>query len=230
MSLQRIHLWKLLKIFYASDRQQKALLREDIRNEKTRKTRENDDGGDFHGPFWADAKRYVAGLSEHNAQVPVDLHALTKVRIESNSRRQRLYLQLTDGFLRWWEEKRRWRNEPFDLVGKNVKGRLIIPQLNGSIKAESMLAVKIGGHSTRLVYPYFSEEPILSEEAARLGLWVLGEATAKYQREEFRILDVLRSASFGIADLPLKGDEREIFMKKYATILEEWEELRKEEE
>jgi hypothetical protein len=230
MSLRRVHLWKLLRIFYSSDSQRKALLREDIRNEKTRGNSDNENGGDFHGPFWADAKRYVVGLTEHNAQMPVDLWALTKARIESNKRRQRLYLQLTDGFLRWWEEKRRWRNEPFELISRNVKGRLPVPQLNGSIKVENLVAVKIGGHSNRLVYPYFSEEPALSEEGARIGLWVLSEAIADYPREEFQILDVLRSTSFGIADLPLKGDERELLMQKYAAVLEERENLRREDE
>jgi hypothetical protein len=97
-----------------------------------------------------------------------------------------------------------------------------------TIKIENLICVKLGSGSRRLIYPYFSEEPALSDESARVGLFLLGQALPEYSIEELRILDVLRSASFSTRDYPLRGDEREIFRSRYLTLKAEWDILRSE--
>ena len=95
MSIKRIHLRKALRLLYLPDSGRRALLRADIRNDlKKAQETEDDSGGDFHGPFWADAKRHVQG--------EINLFEKVKARIEANNRRERLYPRLAKGFLDWW--------------------------------------------------------------------------------------------------------------------------------
>ncbi len=87
MSFELIGLGKLLNAMYASNSQRITLLRGDIRSEiKKAEGFGNSTGGDFYGPFWADAKRHVAG--------ELDLRLTTIARIESNKGRERLYTML----------------------------------------------------------------------------------------------------------------------------------------
>ena len=74
MSIEKAHLRKLLRIFYAEPRERRRLLLEDIRTDISKETDARSDGGDFHGPFWADAKAHVAGTS--------NLREQAKIRIE----------------------------------------------------------------------------------------------------------------------------------------------------
>jgi hypothetical protein len=110
LSLEKVPLRKLLEIFYASPGRRTHLLRTDIRNQIRREERSDEDeedggGGNFQLPFWADAKSYVRGVS--------DLRILSEQRISKNKGRTRLYRLMTEGFLKWWNEKRRWRNEAY---------------------------------------------------------------------------------------------------------------------
>jgi len=82
--------------------------------------------------------------------------------------------------------------------------------------------------SSSLTVPYFSEVPVLDEQAARLGLWLLGQAIPGVPHEEIRILDVIRGEPFSIDRYPLAGNEEDDFRGRYATLLEEWETLRGE--
>ena len=220
MSLKVVHLRKLLALFYSSNNRRVSLLRQDIRLEFQRDRGEKDEeGGDFHIPFWADVKDHVADL--------IDLREASVSRISKNRQRARLYPQLTDGFLSWWNERRRWRNEPFKLLPQSVKARAPVAP-DRTVKVENVLAFRIGNQDNRLVYPYFSEEPILTDEGARLGLWLLGEALGEFKIDDMRILDVLRSKSFGTIDGPLRGNERDLFLEKYDQLLEERKRLRTE--
>jgi hypothetical protein len=220
MSLQKIHLRKLLQIFYASNAKRTSLLRDDIRSEIRKTAGLDAGGGDFHVPFWSDAKNHASGQA--------DLILLTKTRIAANEGRSRLYPLLQDAFLTWWNEKRRWRNEDFVVMPEPVKARLQIAELDSVVKVENLLAVRIGERTDRLVYPYFCEAPPLSEEAARLGLWALHEALKAYSIDDFRILDILRSRSFSTSDVPMQGNERALFAAKYKAALADWERLKKE--
>jgi hypothetical protein len=220
MSLESVHLRKLLQMFFLPANKLTTSLRADIRLEIKKAQGEAGDGGDFHGPFWTDAKRHVSGDS--------DLLSQMTIRIRSNKRRERLYPALVRGFLSWWEERRRWRNEPFKLITQSVKARFRIQELDAIVKIENVLAFEIDDESKRIIYPYFSEEPELTEDGARIGLWLLCEALPTYNPQEFRILDILRSKSFGLIDVPFQGDERDVFVQKYRTILTQWKNLRDE--
>ncbi|MBO6678899.1 hypothetical protein [Parvibaculum sp.] len=220
MSLEKIHLRKLLQIFYAPNNKRISILRADIRQEISKGTGLSGDGGDFHTAFWSGAKRHALGAA--------DLRALTEVYIERSPQRKRLYPLLRDGFLLWWDEKRRWRNEPFEAILPSPHGRLTFEEPAATVKVENLLSLEGGDHSNRLIYPYFSEEPRLSAEAARLGLWLMSEALPHRAIEEMRVLDVIRGASFGIADVPFQGDEQNLFLRRYGQILNEWHALWKE--
>jgi hypothetical protein len=218
MAIDRIHLRKLLCLFGADAALRTRILRADIRSVLAKEEgKEAKGGGDFHTPFWADAKEHVFGRS--------DLAVSTEARVANNSTRRRLYPLLKKAFLKWWNERRRWRNEAFDPLPKPILARHPFAG-SGTVKIEGLLGVGIGRGSGRYVYPYFAEEPPLSEEHARLGLWLMSEALPQYRLEDFRILDVLRSKSFSLGDLPLQGDERFAFARKYTEITETWSSLR----
>lgn len=220
MSLEKIHLRTLLRIFYANERLRRRLLLTDIRTELSKEAKEGGDGGDFHGPFWADARKHVLGIG--------DLHELTRVRIERNRRRQNLYPRLRDGFLGWWNEKRRWRNEPFAELNEKLSAKYMFEKLDAVVKVENLLGLIGGDGSKRLIYPYFSDEPILPTEGARLGLWLMTKTFPHHQPEDLRILDVLRGSSFGIGDLPLQGNEQAIFATRYEAALVQWNSLKED--
>ncbi|WP_024574895.1 MULTISPECIES: hypothetical protein [unclassified Afipia] len=220
MSIEKIHLRKLLRLFYAKPNIQRRILLEDVRTEEKKDLEEQDSGGDFHGPFWADAKNHVAGT--------LDLREQTKIRVASNKTRQRLYPLLTNGFLSVWEGKIRWRNEKFEFNPKTAKGQFSLDELGAIVKVENILAVKIWDGTGRAIYPYFAENPVLPIEGARLGFWAMQEALMEFGIDDFRILDVLRGAYFRPVDIPLQGNERVLFIQKYRAILTEWKKIRDE--
>lgn len=222
MSIKKIHLWKVLKLLYAPESLKIKDLRSDIRNDIKKETGNNADGGDFYLPFWADARSHALRKS--------DLREQTVIRISNNTGRERLYLELTEGFLSWWTEKSRWRNEPFEPIPESVKGHFDISKIGVTIKVENLLALHISGETHRIIYPYFSEDPRLSEEGSRIGIWLIKEALSfyKYKTEDMYILDILRGISFSIADHPLHGDEEDLFTEKYARIIDQWNHLRLE--
>lgn len=219
MSIQRIHLQKLLRLFYADTQLQRRILREDIGRERRKiQTDSKKKGGDFHVAFWADAKAHVAGS--------LNLREKSKARIEKNPQnRGRLYPLLTNGFLSVWDEKVRWRNERFEFHPKTFRGLLPFEKLDAIVKIENVLAVKIWDGSDRAVYPYFSEKPALPLEGVRLGLWAMKESLPEFRPEDLRILDVLRGSYFRPSDAPLVGDEEEVFTKKFLLLLNEWKKL-----
>jgi hypothetical protein len=218
MSFELIGLGKLLRAMYADRSDRTRLLREDIRNTLRRERGDpQGDGGDFYVPFWADAKRHVRGLS--------DLRESTEQRIESNRGRRRLYELLEAGFLSWWEERRRLRNEPFTIGAEVVRARFNCEGL-GVVKVENTLSITVGDDGHRIVYPYFPERPVLSEEAARLGLWIMSQALVPQDVEGMRMLDVIRGRTFSVLDTPLTGDEERIFRERYERLLQDWQRLR----
>lgn len=218
-----IGLGKLLRTLYAEKSARRGLLREDIRQEIRKAnpvSTARKKGGDFYVGFWADARNHVAGK--------IDLRLATEDRIEAHKRnRERLFPKLRDGFLLWWEEKRRLRNVPFTVIPDNVRARFEVEGL-GTIKVENTLAFTVGDDGHRIVYPYLCENPALSEEAARVGLWIMQQCIEGYAPQDVRLLDVLRGRSFSILETPLLGDEEALFHFKYEALLSEWDELRKE--
>lgn len=219
MALDQIHLRKLLKILFLDAAKQQSELRMDIREQLARDAGDGGSGGDFYAPFWADAKTHVFGTG--------DLHQLADARIAANGTRANLYPQLRHGFLLWWDQRRRWTNEPFR-PGRALKTYFSFPGLDATVKIDSILSVRDGLDAERAVYPYFAPNPELSEAAARLGLWLLTRALPTVPAEEFRILDVIRGRTFALDRTPLRGDEEVEFRRRYSQLLARRDTLRRE--
>lgn len=218
MSLELIHLRKLLRLMYLTPNRQVAELRSDIRQDIARDAGTATGGGDFHGPFWSDARDHVFNRR--------DLHTSVQARIDSNPGRERLYPRLRDGFLLWWNERRRWTNEPFQPL-QPPHGRFGIEGL-GTVKVENILSVRDAAGEDHFIYPYFAEAPLLGEEGARLGLWLMREALPDYSMNDMRILDVMRGQPFSVDRHSLRGDEEQILRTRWGRLIDDWRNLREE--
>lgn len=219
MALNSIHLRKLLKIMFLESNERRSAIRADIREEIARDNDEASSGGDFYAPFWADAKDHVFGIAH--------IHELVEGRIAANGRRLNSYPRLRDGFLLWWNERRRWTNEPFR-PGRALKAHFPFPGLDATVKIDSILSVRDSQDAEHVVYPYFALAPTLLEMSARLGLWLLTEALPNVPRDEIRILDVVRGQTFSLDRTPLRGDEEAEFRHRYSDILNQRAILRRE--
>lgn len=210
---------KLLQLMYADQSLRTAKLREDIRNDIGRERGQDVGGPDFFTPFWRSAKDHVFGLG--------DLRAAVEEHIRANPRRQSLYPRLRDGFLLWWDERRRWTNQPFTETA-TIKGSYINLQLNIVARIGNVLCVRDGNDEDHFIYPYFSAQPALPDEAARVGLWVMSQAFPHVPSAELRILDVIRGINHSMESVPLHGDEQAIFEARVGWLVGEWDRLRLE--
>lgn len=111
---------------------------------------------------------------------------------------------------------------------ERVHNRYPVPGLELTVKVDNLLGLKIGDDRHRLVYPYFSEKPVLSEKWARIGLWLMSEALSDFSVTEMEILDVLRGQSFSGKSVFFTGDEEAIFARRFTEMVEERERLRME--
>ena len=220
MSIELVGLGKLLILFQATEAHRRKLLRDDIRSGiRAAGGLAGSTGGDFYIPFWADAKGHVAG--------ELDLRRATEGRIASNDRRSRLYPMLLDGFILWWNAQRRRTNAPLVIHEDYVKARYPARGL-GTIKVENTLSITVGDLGHQVIYPYFCEDPQLSEEAARVGLWIMSAAITRYAPEQLSILDVIAGRSFSVLETPLIGNEEQLFRTQYAQVLQQWRALQLE--
>ncbi|WP_156437824.1 MULTISPECIES: hypothetical protein [unclassified Sphingomonas] len=220
MAIDKIHLRKLLQYFGLPNDRRLAAVKADARSELRKLARTKAGGADFHSCFWADAKRHVSGF--------VSLDEEIVERVKKNRSRERLYPLLADGFLSWWHESRRWINEEIYIIPEPVTAPYHFIEIDGQVKVQNLLALKVGGGSCRLIYPYFSEMPTLTEDTARLGLWLMSQAFPKFNVEDMRILDVLRGKSHAGDQLPLRGNEGAIFVERYAKMLADWRSFKAE--
>jgi hypothetical protein len=219
MAINRIPLRKLLQLMYAPSNLRTSKLREDIRNEIASDDGIDLGGPDFFSPFWRSAKDHVFGSA--------DLHNDVDEHIAANYRRARLFRMLRDGFLLWWNERRRWTNEPF-VPADTLVGSYLYENLNLTVKVGNIMAVKDGNDEDHFIYPYFSEIPTLTPEAARVGLWMMRQIFPNTPEENLRILDVIRGQNFSLEDVPLQGDELQILTTRFRFLLAEWASLREE--
>ena len=214
MGLDRVPLRKLLKLFLMKESMRSTAIRADAREVMKRQDEGPGTGGDFHVPFWRDAKDHAAGRC--------DLRDRTDLQIEKNWRRKNLYPRLRDGFLKWWNEKRRWVNEAITELPKTIKATYGFADIEGTVKVQNLLCLRVGDDKHRYVYPYFSDRPALTPDVARLGLWLMSRALPQHRIEDMRILDVLRGETFSVDKYPLVGDEEVAFRLRYRSILREW--------
>ncbi len=90
-----------------------------------------------------------------------------------------------------------------------------------SVKSKSVLL-------RHFIYPYFSPDPTLSDEAARVGLWAIGKGLPNLSIDDVRILDVIRGQTYSVDRNELRGNEEEILFRRYQAALVEREQLRRE--
>lgn len=221
MSVLDIPLRKALRLFYAPQSLRRSLLKGDIcldRKKESGGTRSQ--GGDFYLPFWLDVKKHISGDG--------NLTDLTARRIESDGRYKRLYLILSDGVLELLSARLRWSNEPVEIAPQSVHGNLRIDKLSATIRVKGALNARVRGAYSRVVYPYFSEEPALPEEGGRLGLWVMQRALPDLDPNDMRIIDPIRRTFFSPQMTPLRGDEEAVFLENYSLLIAEWERLKHE--
>jgi len=223
MSILNVQLRKILRLFYANERLRRKLLLEDIRSDASKEGGgKRSNGGDFYGPFWADAKAHVTGTA--------DLTRKTEIRIAANPGKTRLYRLLRDASLNIFEERLRWTNKPPVIRIESLNGRFEIAEMAATVRVQSVWLARVGGgfgELNYLIYPYFSEAPSLPDEGARLGLWAMSEALSEQPVAYLRIVDLLRQALFSPATYPLVGDERDIFVRRYRALILEWESLKR---
>jgi len=221
MSVLDIPLRKVLLLFYANEPLRRSVLKEDIRLDRKKEaggTRRQ--GGDFYLPFWSDVKKHISGDG--------DLAQMTADRIESNRNFKRLYPLLKDGVLELLSAKLRWSNEPVEIVPQSVHGNLKIVELGATVRIRDALHARVREKYTRVVYPYFSENPALSEEAGRLGLWAMQQALPNLDPSDMRLIDPLRRVFFSPGTTALQGNEKAIFVRKYRLLVSDWERFKRE--
>jgi len=214
MGLDRVHLRKLLKLFMMKESMRSTAIKADARDVMKKMDGGSGGGGDFPIPFWKGGKDHAAGRG--------DLAETVADQIDKNWRRKNLYPRLRDGFLQWWNEKRRWINEEIIELPKTITATFGFAEIEGIVKVENLLCLSVGGDKRRYIYPYFSDKPIMTADTARLGLWLMSRALPDHRIEDMRILDVLRGETFSIDKVPLQGNEEEIFTLRYRSILREW--------
>lgn len=222
MSILNVQLRKLLQLFYANDRLRRSLLLDDIRSDARKEGGgKRSKGGDFYGPFWADAKDHVMGT--------VDLTRQTEIRIAANPRRARLYRLLRDASLNLFEERLRWTNKPPVIRIESLNGQFEIAEVAATVRVQNVWLARVGGdlgELSYLIYPYFSEEPSLPDEGARLGLWAMSAALSGQPLDYARIVDLLRQGLFSSTNRRLPGNERDIFLGRYQALILERERLK----
>jgi hypothetical protein len=221
VTAKTIHLYKLLKLFGTPEQKLVSELRKELRLERRKQDAVVEEGGgDFHVPFWADAKLHVIGSH--------DLVESTEARVEASRQRKRLYPQLAKGFLDWFDRLRRSTNERVGWHEARIHSHYEMPEHSLTLKVDNLLCLQIGESRYRLIYPYFTEAPVLSEKWARVGLWLMAEALNNYSITDMEVLDILRSRSFSGASIFLKGDEEAHFSQRYMEVISEWDALRPE--
>lgn len=219
MSVRNLHLRKLLKLMYLAPDRRVSALRTDIREDIARESGDSGSGGDFYGPFWSDAKDHVFGTTY--------LPEMVQVRIAANAGRANLYPQLRDGFLLWWNERRRWTNEPFRQADA-IKTVRPVEEFDAHVKVANILCVRDARDEDHYVYPYWFPHPALGDESSRIGLWFLRSALPTVDPRELRLLDVIRGQTFSLDRTPLIGDEEQRFQARYQALIDQWDALRTE--
>ena len=216
MALNNVSLNKLLKLLPRPLKAREAIIRRDASEAVLKeKKSDNEDGGDFYGAFWCDAKEFVLRGG--------DLAKLVRARMRAGPSKRRLYPMLFEGFNRWYTANFSGsvpseREEIVKAFGKCVK---LTPK--GSVRVHGLLAWKEPDGSSHLVYPYFDKDHGLGPRAARLGRWTMSNALSGHDPETMAILDVLRGVAYDNDNSPLLGNEEELLSERFEGFLREWE-------
>jgi hypothetical protein len=216
MALNNVSLNKFLKISRRKLQHRISLIRRDaVDAVKKEKKLLDEDGGDFYGAFWSDAKLFV--LDGENLSLAV------RARINDHSSKKNLYPALERGFFRWYDER-------FDR--SDYKTRKRIDKAYGScrsldkdgvLRVHGTLAWQDNSGRVFIVYPYFDKDLALGERSARLARWVMADAMPDFSVADMIIVDVLRGNAFDNDNSPILGDEEAVLVDQYSRMLREWE-------
>jgi hypothetical protein len=220
VSIQIINLNKLLSLCALPENKLITALKSDLNAERKKLAGRKSGGGHFHHPWWDVAKDHVIGEADLEESLPF--------LIAGGINRDRLYPMLTEAFLRWLDEFRRTTNLVISVSEEEVHKHYAVPGMGLTVKVDNLLALRLGEDNHRLVYPYFTETPVLSEEWARVGLWLMREALSEFDFTQMEILDVLRSRSFRGSSVFLRGNEESLFAAKYQRMVQLWTHFRPE--
>lgn len=204
MALDLIHLSKFLRFSYLPQKRLRHDMGRDIYNDRRKTEGKSKGGPDFFGAFWGDAKLHVEGKA--------DLRDLVAYRIFRNARRDRLYKAMLSGFINWWDNERRWTNEPFQ-IRQSPTARLEVSQ-GITLKIENIMSVRDAADLDHYIYPYFSEHAEIDDEAARVGLATIYRALPDLPQSEIRIMDVIHGQVWSADRVVFGGDEEEILHRK----------------
>lgn len=216
MALNNVSLNKLLKMFPRPLSVRQRIIRRDAMDAVLKEKKlENEDGGNFYGEFWCDAKEFVLRGR--------DLTHLVRNRIRASRSKRRLYPQLRDGFLRWYAANFSGSTPAEREEIEKAFGRCSTLAPEGSVRVHGLLAWKESDGSSYLVYPYFDKDHALGTRTARLGRWTMANALADHDPTSMTILDVLRGEAYDNDNCPLTGDEEDVLSERYAGFIREWE-------
>ena len=216
MALNNVSLNKLLKMLPRPLSARQAIIRRDAADAVLKEKKiEDDDGGDFYGAFWADAKEFVLRGG--------DFTQLLKRRIRAGPSKRRLYPMLLEGFFRWYESNFSGSApaQRKEIVKAFGKCSTLTP--SGSVRVHGLLAWEEPDGSTNIVYPYFDKDYALSPRTARLGRGAMAKALADHDPVDMTILDVLRGVAYDNDNCALRGDEEGLLADRYVQFLSEWE-------
>jgi hypothetical protein len=90
MAIGRVHLRKLLKLFMMKQNLRSTSIRADAKDVMRKQEGMTEGGGDFHVPFWSDAKAHAAGRLE--------LHLATAHQIDKTGAERICNLAYKTGF------------------------------------------------------------------------------------------------------------------------------------
>lgn len=218
MTIDKISLRKFLQLLGLPEAKRISEFRIIARRDKKRQEGVTDDTGpDFYSGFWSDAKSHVYGLS--------DLRDTTPVRIAANDGRARLYPMLQDGFLTWWDERRRWQNAPFQKI-PSIKGQVDIGT-GAIIRLDNILSVKDSQGVDHHVYPYWCETPVIDEELATIAIQVLLKAFPEQDPNEIRILDTIRGVTYSVDRVDLGLVTWDDVKGRHRRLKSEYQKIRK---
>ena len=226
MAINSLHVNKTLRFLDlsknrfldSSDRGLRKELLTDISRDRRKSAGRKTGGGNFYGPFWGDVRRHF--LREGN------ISELTKDTIGRDHGRENLYTLLEANFQIFL---RRGHNSEAELSAKRPNGDFNLSDIGLTTKVEGILTLIIEGDE-HLVYPYWFNEPRLSDDTVRIGLWLISKALPYENPENIRILDIMRANYFSLETHPLKGNEEELLIQGYQEISNFRQELAEEKE
>jgi len=225
MSILRPNLGKLIKFYSHSNSELIHDIKRDISLEliledSQKGLRDIPPAIPYYDAFWSRAKKHAYSQQ--------DIEISLKEFFESNPKsrnKEKPYNRAKECFLRWYDEKRRWRNDEFTQNMQIYKSKNFLLGSNHPIQIQNkdFLSINLNEDNKRIIYASFSSKTMISSEGARIALWILKNSFPEINDHAFRFLDVLHSRSYGLIDYQFQGNEPELLRARYKEILRIYE-------